>query len=177
MPTIQHAYNVGDRVVLTSGRSVLITRCRKTPGADVNFAPIRNQPWYDGRDAGGNKHTFPQTSIVQVFAEGYPKDVPGRVRRVLAEKAARKRNVVLGSLTITWAHEEDENSERNYRHQGEVITQQLLNDAPAGVSNEVFNGLLEFAVNCGEFPLLPDEVKPAIRRYLKKVRANQAALR
>lgn len=181
MPSkIKHAYAVGDRVILVSGRAVLITKLRKTPGADVVFGPIRNQPWYEGTDVLKNVQTFPQTSVVQKFEEGYPKDVPTRVRRVHAEKAAKSwaqhtldQDTQEGLLLI-WPFNADDEA---FQRAGQEVAKKLLNDAPGVVATEVFYSLLEFAVDCGEFKLLPDSVKPGLKRYLKKVRDNQAGLR
>lgn len=174
---IKHAYAVDDRVTLISGRVVLITKLRKTPGADVVFAPIRNQPWYEGNDADGVTHTFPQTSVVQRVEDDYPKVVPNRTPRVLAARAARKRLRAKESFLIEWPLIDD--TEDEFRAAGERITGILLNQAPSGVSTEVFHGLLEFATSpdSKDLGLLPLELQVSLRRFLKKVRANQAALR
>ena len=174
---IQHAYSLGDRVTLLSGRVVLINKLRKTPGPEVRFAPIRNQPWYEGSAANGEVFTFPQTAVTQKFEEGYPKDVPERTPRVLAAKAALKRQKAKESFLIAWPLVDD--TEEEFRASGEHITSILLNHAPSSVSMEVLLGLLEFATaaDSKNLGLLPVEVQVPLRRYLKKVRANQAALR
>lgn len=174
---IQHAYSVGDRVTLLSGRVVLINKLRKTPGPEVRFAPIRNQPWYEGTAANNEVFTFPQTAVVQKFEDGYPKDVPERTPRVLSAKAALKRQKVKESFLIDWPLIDD--TEEEFRASGKHITGILLNHAPSSVSMEVLLGLLEFAVaaDSKNLGLLPAEVQVPLRRYLKKVRANQAALK
>ena len=179
---IQHAYKVGDRVILVSGRAVLITKLRKTPGADVSFAPIRNQPWYEGTDVHKTVHTFPQTSVTQVFEEGYPKDVPNRVRRLHAEKAARqeaervaKSDTQEGILVIWPINADDE----VFQKAGREVAEKLIEEAPGGVSTEVLYSLLEFATDerSADLGLLPVGVRLPLQRFLKKIRSNQAALR
>lgn len=181
---IKHAYKVGDRVVLLSGRAVLITKLRKTPGADVQFAPMRNQPWYEGTDAHKTLHTFPQTSVAQLFEDGFPKDVPERTPRVLAAKAARKQQkpqdpldvVMKQGILLVWPVNEDDEA---FRRAGQEVAAKLIEEAPGGVSTEVLYRLLEFAVDprSNDLGLLPAGVLLPLQRFLKKVRANQAALR
>lgn len=181
---IQHAYSVGDRVTLLSGRVVLINKLRKTPGPEVRFAPIRNQPWYEGTAANNEVFIFPQTAVTQKFEDGYPKDVPERTPRVLAAKAARKRQKSTDPLDesmkegfiLVWPISENDEA---CRLAGRELATKLIDEAPSGVSTEVLYSLLEFAVDerSADLGLLPPGVRLPLQRFLKKVRANQAALR
>ncbi|RTL07657.1 hypothetical protein EKK58_00400 [Candidatus Dependentiae bacterium] len=177
---IQHAYAIGDRVTLVSGRTVYITKLRKTPGADVQFAPIRNQPWYEGFDSSGTTHQFPQTSVTHKFSEGYPLEIKPRVPRVLKAQARRRATKIerRESITIEWpVEEETTGSEERYEQAADRIYNAIVNDMPSGIADKLFYKLLEFAVDFDEITLVPDECRPQIRRFLKRVRTNQAALR
>lgn len=168
----QHAYKTGDCVTLLSGRVVHITKLRKTPGADVNFAPMRNQPWYEGTDDLNSIHTFPQSSITRVAKKSYPEDVLNRVRRVHAEKAAQ-----LGQegISLVWSAN---GGDKVLRKAGQDVAEKLIGEVSSGVSTEVLYCLLEFATDDRSvgLKLLPVGVRLPLRRFLKKVRANQAAL-
>jgi hypothetical protein len=66
-----------------------------------------------------------------------------------------------------------------FQKAGREVAEKLIEEAPGGVSTEVLYSLLEFATDerSADLGLLPVGVRLPLQRFLKKVRANQAALR
>ncbi len=169
---LQHTFAVGDYVVLLSGRAVRITKLRSTPGVDVNFEPVRSQPWYEGRDARKVTHIFPQSSIVQKYEDGYPKDVPNRPRR--RRTVVRRVDDEKITYTLVWPNNGDSDSEELYRREGKNLAEALLHDAPAGITTEVFYSLLEFSLESPDLGVLPNNLLGPLKKFMQQLRAGQA---
>ena len=175
MASKNHLIPVGSFAVLLSGRVVQVTNHRSRAVTDVNFASAKGQPWYDGIDAGGVQHSFPQSSVVGL-AHGFPHPVlpaatpEPSIPRVIAKRRSSPPKRVSKELTVSWPMYEDASSATDYATQASRIVDFLVEELPAGITDKVLLKWIDY-MEATPDGLLPTPIIKALRRLGRKLTA------
>lgn len=158
-----HTYAIGTFVRLISGNIVCISeRLSASQTPEVKFGSVKGQPWYGGTDSQTLYHRFPENTITAV-CRGFPSGL--RTRQQL-NAAPRGGERTIKRLTVSWSNVEGDAPDQGYKQEADKIVHFLTDVLPAGISDQVFFGLLKFAADDDTLSLLPSDVKPALRRWL-----------